>query len=151
MVRFQALERRRIPEPLVADHEFVQQRRPRAPMAEDEDRRLGQLDLANDAAVYRVLKEPEQRVGEAEKGNDDGNIPWGRMNRAAIWEEQFKPGEEIAPLPHARRPPGFLGGNGRRGGGWRHPGAAVHRPTLSHTARGPSARVSAVWCDSNAA
>jgi hypothetical protein len=119
--------------PLVQDEHFVEQCCTRAPVAKDEDRRVRNWTTANGTAVNDLLNDPQKGVKKADKSNEDGDVPVGRVDGEAVVEEQPHPGEEIAAAPHVSRPlarlrlfrlrvgPAAGGGghNGRCGGQWR--------------------------------
>ena len=69
---------------------------------------LRKIRAADGTPVDRVLNQAKQGVGEADDGDDDGDVPAARMHRETIAHEKLQPGEEIAAFPHARHPGRFL-------------------------------------------
>src|SRR5205085_10238098 len=77
------------------------------PVADDEDRRVGDRRSANGVAVEKLLKPAQKRVKHADESNDDGNVEVPPGDGKAIADEDARPREEIAAFPHAWRPLGF--------------------------------------------
>src|SRR5262249_43689409 len=75
-----------------------------------EDRGLVDGRAPDPAAVEDVLDELQQRVDEADEGDDDGNVEVGPADGEAVADEQAHPGEEVAALPDARHPFLLAGG-----------------------------------------
>ncbi len=99
----------------------MQQRRARSPMTDDEQRRRPQARPGHASTVPGVLDDAQDRMHDADEGDDGCDIQVAEVDGEVIAEQQAHPGEQVAALPEARRPLGrrnswLAGGAGH---GWR--------------------------------
>ena len=114
MIGFEAFVSRREVVTGVANQQFMQQRRSRSPMAQNEDGGLPDDRPANASSVNDFLNEAKQRVQQTHAGDDEGDVPARPVHGQSIAQEQSQPRQEVAAFPHARGPlrlsRGFLDG-----------------------------------------
>src|SRR5262249_21444966 len=90
--------------PPVEDEQLVQQRGAGAPVADDEDRLLADADAVELAAVQVALQPAQQRVEDADRGDDEGDVEVRQVDGEAVARQEAHPGQEVAALPDVGRP-----------------------------------------------
>src|SRR5262249_35827155 len=104
MVRLQALVGRRVGMTFIQNHKFMQERRARAPMAENKYGRMLDSRLPYLVAQQGILEETQDRMATADASDDGRDVPIGQLHGKAVPPKQAKPGRQIATFPKSRRP-----------------------------------------------